>query len=193
MCGNFEYSASPYLALYATFRYQHARNQCSGTRVLSRFCCMWYTGVHIRELMCTFKVLDEHSCMCTVISITAHLHTWRDMLHVGTDMPGTSVQAHRFCCMWYTGVHIRELMCTLKMLDEHLGICTVISNTVHLHTWHNMLHVGTNMPGTSVTAHRFCCMWYTGVHVRELMRTFKVLDEHSGICMVISSTAHLHI
>ena len=44
--------------------------------------------------MCTFKVLDEHPGMCTVIASTARLHIWRDMLHVGTNTPEISVSTH---------------------------------------------------------------------------------------------------
>ena len=57
---------------------------------------MWYTEVQIDELMCTFKVLDEHSGMCTVITSTVHVHIWRDMLHVGTNMPGISMSFNLF-------------------------------------------------------------------------------------------------
>ena len=60
------------------------------------YCCIWPCLVHICEHMCTFKVLGEHSGMCTVISSTAHLHIWRDMLHVGTNMPGISMSFNLF-------------------------------------------------------------------------------------------------
>ena len=50
------------------------KSVCRHTRILSRFRSIWYTEVDVREPMCTFEVLDEHSGMCTVISSIAHLH-----------------------------------------------------------------------------------------------------------------------
>ena len=48
---------------------------------------MWYTGVHVRELMRTFKVLDEHSCMCTVISSGAVLQLGMELgLELGIEL-----------------------------------------------------------------------------------------------------------
>ena len=74
---------------------------------------------------------------------------------VGTNMPKISVQGHLFCCMWYTFVHVSELMCTFIVLDEHCYMCSVMLCVAHLHSWLDMLHVGTNMPGISVSGHVF--------------------------------------
>ena len=86
----------------------------------------------------------------------AHLHSWHNMIHIGTDTLGPAhVLWAGHCCISLCMVHMCEHVCTFKALDEHSGMCTVISSTAHVHIWRDMLHVGANMPGISMSFNLF--------------------------------------
>ena len=128
----------------------------------------------------------------------AHLHSRHNMVYVGAGTPGP---AHALwaghCCMWLRMVHVCEHIYTFEVLGEHPGICKVISLTAHLHIWRYVLIApherGAGAPRQTDCHSRFCCIWLRMVHMCEHIYIFEVLGEHSGMCKVISLTAHLHI
>ena len=143
-------------------------------------CCIWLCMVHRCEHMCTFKVLDEHSGMCTVISSTAHVHIWRDMLHVDTNMPEVSVSGHLlwadYCskqCLSYAAkfevVQRPWARWRVNMSSTDIDVQQVlfILHTAHLGSWRCMLHGGTNMSWfvTSVLSWLLLHMTMPGTHM----------------------------
>ena len=136
--------------------------------------------VHVCEHIYTFEVLGEHSGMCKVISLTAHLHIWRDMLHVDTDMPEVSVPGHLlwadYCskqCLSYAAkfevVQRPWARWRVNMSSTDIDVQQVlfILHTAHLGSLRYMLHGGTNMSWfvTSVLSWLLLHMTMPGTHM----------------------------